>query len=1160
MDATISAPVATGARLDTDSTAPRSGGVPFSFFVDLVYRISCIPPRPANAPSRAPAGTYPALRLFETWLRELHARHAPLPAGTLGVVLRLLFSEEDARRAYGMQEPTLARLLARALGLSTEPGHRGSMLSGWKTVDGGGCLGDVVCRVVGGEEFASTERDDDADEDTLTLSAVDALLTELAAHSAYSDASVRASRSTLAIPTRPRDAVLRALISGRTPRAAAVIAQLVLKDLRPLLYPAARGTRALVQFRANAVRPLARADALRACDPAGRMLGAYRVRGALEAAATFVEEEEGWARVGVGAGVQIPKCEKGRGCALALARLARARTVWAETKYDGERAQVHVCVLPGGAPQITIFSKSGRDSTLDRRAVHPIILDALGLSLGSSSGSDRPPVQDIIVEAEMVAYSDVHDRVDEFWRIRSLIESTAKGGRARRARPPRKNPDADHKLCACGHHILSLFPSLIIPCSSSQSSLISDAAGDGERHLALVFFDILFLNGTSLLSTPYGDRRALLERVITPEHGHAMLAQRQAIAMKGPRGLHGARDRLREVMAAHLADFEEGIVLKAEESRYCDWQLPWVKLKRDYIPGYGDCLDLAVVGASWEKDRGRDLRVGPDAFTTFYLGVLANAEAVRGDPNVSPHFQVYFSVSYLPSREEVEEATLRFKATDLSEYDARTKMYPGLPYKVTLFPGIPPPSIMLHVPLLGEVYGGGFTKADNCTFYELRWPRMTKLHRRAERDWRNGASIEELQRIAHESIGRDPSNKEVTDWVSDLWGKAVKEGVRSPENRRQLYKEWLAKLAVSDGIEAQASSHGSQDRESTAAAPSRIQALGKESDAVRPTLAAKRLVSLTNVTQSPASAAVPAPDPRSPKQIHSPRTAPRKRRLNVDENDVPNPPPIPSPARAKTRVGTPRSPCLYPSPPPKRLKLAQPLAPSKQTRRIGFSPDTDSPLLPDVPNSRNSRSSSARGHIPPSQCSADSPLPTPPASSPAQAGAPRQSDSYTPTKPTNPPLPVVIDLTDSLPPPRPFRKKPHLSCLSDLLAESLVWIGRPPRSTRPWWRRPSSDIVPDHRVIGSLEALLLGCGWTRGAAPGSLAPRNGAQRGVLLLDDKTEEGRAYKERAVQLLEGARSGGGRPRKEVWGIDMEVLKHGELEMSKGDYERFVLFREK
>lgn len=106
----------------------------------------------------------------------------------------------------------------------------------------------------------------------------------------------------------------------------------------------------------------------------------------------------------------------------ALNVLEPSDAIWAETKYDGERAQIHVRFGSQSDPQITIFSKSKRDSTLDRIAVHPyvffasrntpiscsehllesIIIQALaGYSMG-----------DIILDAEMVAYSDERHRIE----------------------------------------------------------------------------------------------------------------------------------------------------------------------------------------------------------------------------------------------------------------------------------------------------------------------------------------------------------------------------------------------------------------------------------------------------------------------------------------------------------------------------------------------------------------------------------------------------------------------------------------------------------------------------------------------------------------------------------------------------------------------------
>ena len=50
--------------------------------------------------------------------------------------------------------------------------------------------------------------------------------------------------------------------------------------------------------------------------------------------------------------------------------LRGSQAVWAETKYDGERTQIHVQVDEDMQSRITIFSKSQRDSTLDRHGVH----------------------------------------------------------------------------------------------------------------------------------------------------------------------------------------------------------------------------------------------------------------------------------------------------------------------------------------------------------------------------------------------------------------------------------------------------------------------------------------------------------------------------------------------------------------------------------------------------------------------------------------------------------------------------------------------------------------------------------------------------------------------------------------------------------------------
>ena len=115
--------------------------------------------------------------------------------------------------------------------------------------------------------------------------------------------------------------------------------------------------------------------------------------------------------------------------------------MWGETKYDGERAQIHVQVAEDGSSRITIFSKSKRDSTLDRHAVHGIIRAALGLDSGTATGKIK---RNVILDAEMVAFrGEVVEgeafcttfpvsnySFEEFWRIRQLVGDSAYGIRA----------------------------------------------------------------------------------------------------------------------------------------------------------------------------------------------------------------------------------------------------------------------------------------------------------------------------------------------------------------------------------------------------------------------------------------------------------------------------------------------------------------------------------------------------------------------------------------------------------------------------------------------------------------------------------------------------------------------------------------------------------
>jgi DNA ligase-4 len=117
----------------------------------------------------------------------------------------------------------------------------------------------------------------------------------------------------------------------------------------------------------------------------------------------------------------------------------------------------------------------------------------------------------------------------------------------------------------------------------------------------------------------YSQRREILESLIQPIPGAALLSERVPIVLRPTQNGEQASRTLEKIFRDIIGNCKEGIVLKADESRYHDFKMPWVKLKKDYIPGYGDTLDFAAVGAGWDKARARELKGCNVLFLFLYL-------------------------------------------------------------------------------------------------------------------------------------------------------------------------------------------------------------------------------------------------------------------------------------------------------------------------------------------------------------------------------------------------------------------------------------------------------------------------------------------------------------------------------------------------------------
>jgi len=171
-------------------------------FADLIQTLSRIPPAPVTQTAKARAVPSKAHTLLHKWIESVQrcdpsAGKTELVSGYALSFFRLLFPEDDRRR-YGLQENSLAELLADTISVSIE--HRGANLRAWaqrSTSGATGCLGHKLQHIL--ETSRSVRRtsilceptlivtqSESSQPENMTLKAADELLSELAMLSPFS--------------------------------------------------------------------------------------------------------------------------------------------------------------------------------------------------------------------------------------------------------------------------------------------------------------------------------------------------------------------------------------------------------------------------------------------------------------------------------------------------------------------------------------------------------------------------------------------------------------------------------------------------------------------------------------------------------------------------------------------------------------------------------------------------------------------------------------------------------------------------------------------------------------------------------------------------------------------------------------------------------------
>jgi DNA ligase-4 len=278
----------------------------------------------------------------------------------------------------------------------------------------------------------------------------------------------------------------------------------------------------------------------------------------------------------------------------------------------------------------------------------------------------------------------------------------------------------------------------------------------------IVYYDILLLDGRSLLNVRHSERFKLLEEVVRCDMGQAELVQRRIINTNHPM----AASALRNAFAKVITDRSEGLVLKADQPyfNFNNDQRPFtnhsIKLKKDYIGRFGEVGDFAVVGAGFNAAKARSYKIDNLKWTHFYVGCIDNREEVKRW-NATPEFTVINVV-------ELSEAMLKTFMSYANpkpvpvEDNVETKLMHAAGAQTV------PMTVAFTDPPVFDLRCFNFDKAGSTNWWSLRFPSVAKIH--FDRDFSDVLSFDELQKIAEDATAA-PELEDSWDnlaWIAKL--------------------------------------------------------------------------------------------------------------------------------------------------------------------------------------------------------------------------------------------------------------------------------------------------------------------------------------------------------------------------------------------------------
>ncbi|EER27608.1 ATP dependent DNA ligase domain containing protein [Coccidioides posadasii C735 delta SOWgp] len=642
---------------------------------------------------------------FDNYERKIHSGDTDRLA-----LLSCIFPEKRPERVFRLREPSLTKVVGRCLLLGAS---RKQELDRWRE-KGWGDLGQCVEYVMQQAENCLEGQDE------VTVEEIDLALAKVASRCRFSGPTARYQYSAVGV-----DETLSPIFRRLSSRDAKWFTRLILKDFNPVTIPTQLILRHFhfllpkLLFFQNSLEGALMFLAKEPINSFPPRPEAHYADLLSKLALPHLRPEVGF-KIGR---ADFLKARSLKHCC----KMADRRIMGVEKKYDGEYCQIHIDLSK--ADSMRIFSKSGKDSTRDRRGVHNTLRKSLRIGKDDCRFSIR-----CIVECEILVWSDRDSSILPFHKLRKHIAR-----------------------------------------SGSFIGIDNDSQPDASEHLYLAFFDVLMVDDDVCLSKPYRQRRQILQDIVDPIEGYSELAQQQTINFSHPDSYQLLRDAV--AMAAALR--WEGLVLKGSDEPYfplfeenADVNFGrWIKLKKEYIPGLGDSVDFALIGARYDaQDALQCPNVKNLSWTSFFVGCQ------EGDnQNLSVKARNYRVIDVL-GRHNISPKLMQ-TLNQLGQFQACEQGSEPCPFSIRIDqPQIPEMEVFFRIPFVVELVGSGFERPHCARYFTLRFPRVLKIH--SDRGLDDAVSFEELQQLAEaaRAVPVEQLSQEIAIWTAKLDAKDGKLG------------------------------------------------------------------------------------------------------------------------------------------------------------------------------------------------------------------------------------------------------------------------------------------------------------------------------------------------------------------------------------------------